>query len=739
MRWIKDKSLVIFVIFINIIFALNLTRKILLIENFNNLYVIMLFFISVFIYWLFDYVLKIKKVKSILKVTAFIIIPICLFKSQYLIMSIINFISDNYVNNFKLLYDLISQFKVTYFYQYKYFLILIFVVVVPILTAIVFKYNNLILILNFIYVVSMWFLNYTDIIIDYMWFYLCTTMISCGAFVYNKRIKEFRENNIDVNINKIHILVCSSIFIMIVILCSSLLPQNIKGKYSSNLKTKFINKFAPKNTQYKLKDKAYDLKSSGYINNDRRLGGPIKLNDKVAFKIKGDSIKYLKGSVKDYYDGHVWTKSSYLELWKANLLNPTVNYDKIHKVIKEDYKHKITIYPENLKTTSLLVPFNPYYIKGSEGSIYYDAIPTFLSDTVQTKSYTVYYDPAAFETYEELKQNVLSVPSSFENIEMFKYSNYLQIPNELPQRIYELVYNITKDCVSNIEKEERIIAYLEKNYAYSTNMSNVPDDRDFVDYFLFDEKKGYCTYFASAASIMFRIAGIPSRYVEGFKISDNINEEEYIEVTNEQAHAWCEILVQPDKDIWCVVDPYYSSEEVQNSQINSEYEDYSQDMNAVFNNQIKRKNLLMEEMMKERQLNDADEKKNIINIIKNVFAVVVCFICFAVIIKFLIYKIKKKKILNSNSIIPLYINTLKRLESINIYKKDYLGDMEFALEIKDNDLRKKLVNIVKIYYNEYYGNKNENSFDKNDFYKFIEEYIKNRKNKLKYYLELILL
>lgn len=44
---------------------------------------------------------------------------------------------------------------------------------------------------------------------------------------------------------------------------------------------------------------------------------------------------------------------------------------------------------------------------------------------------------------------------------------------------------------------------------------------DFVNKFLNETKKGYCTHFASAAVLMFRYMGIPARYVEGY-VCDNL-------------------------------------------------------------------------------------------------------------------------------------------------------------------------------------------------------------------------
>ena len=79
---------------------------------------------------------------------------------------------------------------------------------------------------------------------------------------------------------------------------------------------------------------------------------------------------------------------------------------------------------------------------------------------------------------------------------------------------------------------------------YSLSPGRLPDGRDFCDYFLFENKRGYCMHYATAAVLMFREFGIPSRYVEGYTLNgvdpdDNGN----YSVSDRGAHAWPEVFV----------------------------------------------------------------------------------------------------------------------------------------------------------------------------------------------------
>ena len=53
----------------------------------------------------------------------------------------------------------------------------------------------------------------------------------------------------------------------------------------------------------------------------------------------------------------------------------------------------------------------------------------------------------------------------------------------------------------------------------TARMSDVPlppADQDLVEYFLFDLRKGYCDYYASAMVVLARAAGIPARMAVGY-------------------------------------------------------------------------------------------------------------------------------------------------------------------------------------------------------------------------------
>ena len=61
-------------------------------------------------------------------------------------------------------------------------------------------------------------------------------------------------------------------------------------------------------------------------------------------------------------------------------------------------------------------------------------------------------------------------------------------------------------------------AYRNTNYQYNASAPQPPEGADPIRYFLTESKQGYSVQFASAAVVMFRMFGLPARYVVGLSL-----------------------------------------------------------------------------------------------------------------------------------------------------------------------------------------------------------------------------
>lgn len=120
---------------------------------------------------------------------------------------------------------------------------------------------------------------------------------------------------------------------------------------------------------------------------------------------------------------------------------------------------------------------------------------------------------------------------------------YTQLPETLPGRVRALAGEITRNADNDYDKMCAIAAYLQQ-YPYTKSPPACPAGQDFTDFFLFDGKSGYCTYFATAMAVLGRCEGIPTRYVKGFTSADTCEDfPNGLDLTGDQAHAWIEFYI----------------------------------------------------------------------------------------------------------------------------------------------------------------------------------------------------
>ena len=77
-------------------------------------------------------------------------------------------------------------------------------------------------------------------------------------------------------------------------------------------------------------------------------------------------------------------------------------------------------------------------------------------------------------------------------------------------------------------------------------------DKDPVDGFLFDTRRGFCEHFAGAFALLLRAGGVPSRVVTGYQGGEMNPTGEYMIVRQSDAHAWTEVLLDGQ---WQRIDP----------------------------------------------------------------------------------------------------------------------------------------------------------------------------------------
>ncbi len=119
-------------------------------------------------------------------------------------------------------------------------------------------------------------------------------------------------------------------------------------------------------------------------------------------------------------------------------------------------------------------------------------------------------------------------------------ARYLQLPKELPGRVLELAGRLASAAPTPYRRAKIIESYV-RSFPYTLDLPAPPQDRDVVDYYLFDLKRGYCDYAASAMVVLARAAGLPARLVVGYAPGAyDIANDRYL-VSAADAHSWPEV------------------------------------------------------------------------------------------------------------------------------------------------------------------------------------------------------
>jgi transglutaminase-like putative cysteine protease len=120
---------------------------------------------------------------------------------------------------------------------------------------------------------------------------------------------------------------------------------------------------------------------------------------------------------------------------------------------------------------------------------------------------------------------------------------YLQLPDSVTQRTRDLARQIVAEAGARtpFDQAQAITDWLRRNIEYDLAMQPPPSGVEPVDWFLFEYRRGYCNYYASAAVVMLRSLGIPARMAVGFSQGTFDNSIGVFVVRERNAHAWPEV------------------------------------------------------------------------------------------------------------------------------------------------------------------------------------------------------
>lgn len=130
---------------------------------------------------------------------------------------------------------------------------------------------------------------------------------------------------------------------------------------------------------------------------------------------------------------------------------------------------------------------------------------------------------------------------------------YTELPPEGLDRTRVLARKLTADTTNPYDAVVKMNDYLRKEYAYDLSIPPQRAKMDSVEYFLFEERRGYCEQFSSSLAVMARSLGIPARLTTGYVSGEYNPFTGLYEVKASDAHAWVEVYF-PGQG-WATFDP----------------------------------------------------------------------------------------------------------------------------------------------------------------------------------------
>lgn len=129
---------------------------------------------------------------------------------------------------------------------------------------------------------------------------------------------------------------------------------------------------------------------------------------------------------------------------------------------------------------------------------------------------------------------------------------YLNLPTNIAPRTRGLVQTWQQETKSHRTLIQRALTHFRNEEFYYSRQPPLLFDNP-VDEFMFQTRKGYCEHYASAFTVMMRLAGIPARVVTGYQGGEMNPLSDYMILRQSDAHAWSEVWLVGEG--WRRVDP----------------------------------------------------------------------------------------------------------------------------------------------------------------------------------------
>jgi transglutaminase-like putative cysteine protease len=243
-------------------------------------------------------------------------------------------------------------------------------------------------------------------------------------------------------------------------------------------------------------------------------------------RLPGEAERYWRGPVLSDFDGRRWEVSPWTRQLKPAALQPS----------GEVLEYELQLEPTDRRwVLGLDLPLEP--TDGETGlGMNRDRSLRARQPLIEITRHNLRSDPGALLDV-ELPANLQSYLS--------------RLPGSSNPRTAELIADWQARGLDGEGVMREALQWFNREFTYS--LTPPPLGRHSVDEFLFQTREGYCEHFASAFTVMMRLAGQPARVVTGYMGGDYNPLGNYLLVRQSDAHAWSEVWFEGRG--WVRVDP----------------------------------------------------------------------------------------------------------------------------------------------------------------------------------------
>ncbi len=283
---------------------------------------------------------------------------------------------------------------------------------------------------------------------------------------------------------------------------------------------------------------------------DKGLGGRPTTADVPVMEITSQSKVYLRGAILNLYDGRRWQDSISSERYGYHSFRHSALRDALMDARLPEgdgvERREVSIHMLREATSTLFTPQRIRKLTVGEGMVpwFNAASELFITRNLRPgDQYTIVYEPYVAGTEE-----TDALAYAISGADRKQYDSLISVYTQLPVHLEPtgIIADLARRIVAGEEEPYRqalaIMEYLKRNYSYTLDVPDAPTDMDFTAHFLFELKKGYCTYFATAMTVLCRSLSLPSRYIEGF-FAEGAEDGSPQTLTSLQAHAWTEVYI----------------------------------------------------------------------------------------------------------------------------------------------------------------------------------------------------